>query len=270
MSIRAQSVSYRTQNDTLLSAISVTVDAGEITSIIGPGRPNKTALMRCLSGQNQPTSGNVCLSATTKHPSPGSKQTHRIFAKASCRPPVDQLTVHEFVQSKRVTLAPLQTSVNGLRDRLFELYHDFDLFNLLNRKLHQLSVGESRRARLTQALYQTWLLAHAGRQGVYLLLDETLNRLGFMHELKLLSYARELSQRGVGVGIVLDDLNHAARFSDKLILLNRNRLAASGSTTCVLKSTILSRVYQHPISVKYHKCLQRLMIQVHPAEHSHY
>tara|TARA_B110001450_G_scaffold247003_1_gene261590 strand:+ start:2835 stop:3110 length:276 start_codon:yes stop_codon:yes gene_type:complete len=81
-------------------------------------------------------------------------------------------------------------------------------------------------------------------------LDEPLANLDIRHELGLLSVIREAAASGIGVLIVLHDLNLAAKFADKVALLHQGKIVSLGVPTDVLTTKFLTSVYGVPINVK--------------------
>jgi iron complex transport system ATP-binding protein len=77
-----------------------------------------------------------------------------------------------------------------------------------------------------------------------LLLDEPISALDIAHQIEVLTLVRELSvERGVGVVIVLHDINMAARFCDDLIALRSGSLVARGTPRELMRSEVLEAIY---------------------------
>ena len=94
----------------------------------------------------------------------------------------------------------------------------------------------------------------------FLLLDEPTSSMDVAYELNLLNLAKEVRKTGVGVIVVLHDLNLAARFSDQIILMNSGLIAASGQPEEVLSDRILSDVYSTQLRVERHEQLDRIVV----------
>ena len=84
----------------------------------------------------------------------------------------------------------------------------------------------------------------------YLFLDEPTANLDLTYEIKLLNIVKEVAQEGAGVMLVLHDLNLAAKFSDKVAILKGGSLIDIGLPKDVLKSTLLSEIYEIDVEVK--------------------
>jgi iron complex transport system ATP-binding protein len=119
---------------------------------------------------------------------------------------------------------------------------------LQSRPVTSLSGGERHRAHLARALAQ----AAGGRRlghGRHLLLDEPTASLDLAHQIKVMHALRRTVRDGTGVLVVLHDLNLAAAFADRVILMQAGRVVADGPPPAVLTGSRLSQVYGAPLSV---------------------
>ena len=134
-----------------------------------------------------------------------------------------------------------------------------DIDDLRQRRVNTLSGGEQQRVHFARALLQLWPLIEAG-DARYLLLDEPTASLDVAHELLVLKLARQAADAGLGVFVILHDINLAARFADEVVLLQSGRIVDIGAPEDVLTSCALSRVYKTKVLVEHHKMLNRLVI----------
>ncbi|MGO2756147.1 MAG: ABC transporter ATP-binding protein, partial [Brachybacterium alimentarium] len=87
------------------------------------------------------------------------------------------------------------------------------------------------------------------------------NHLDLRYQIETLDLVRDLAEiHGVAVGIVLHDLDHAARIADQVVLLSAGRIHAAGAVADVLTSEHLSDVYDIPIDVAHDPGTGRLRI----------
>ena len=86
----------------------------------------------------------------------------------------------------------------------------------------------------------------------YLLLDEPTSSLDLAHQHHTLTVARAFAERQVGVLVVLHDLNLAAQYADRVLLLKEGREVATGPPEQVLQAEIIEAVYEIPITVIPH------------------
>ena len=247
MTISARDVGYSVGKKQLLADISLEVIPGEILAIAGPNGAGKSTFLKLLAGDFRPSTGRVFydqqdISALT------------IKSRAMCRSVMAQSTppIFDFSVRDVVTMGWLNW-VSGLDDyhfhhALMETVDKCDLSSLMNRKFNTLSGGEQRRTHFARALLQIWL--PADKQGNrYLLLDEPLANLDMAQELKILNIIKDSAHEGVGVILVLHDLNLAANFADRIALFNQGQLNHIGSPEEVLTGETLSSIYGLPIKV---------------------
>jgi len=111
------------------------------------------------------------------------------------------------------------------------------------REVQQLSGGESARTTFARVLAQDTPL---------LLLDEPTAALDLRHQERTLRSVRACAEAGACVIVVLHDLNLAAGYSDRIVLLEQGRVAADGTPQQVLTEGNLQRVYQQDVVVLQH------------------
>ena len=120
---------------------------------------------------------------------------------------------------------------------------------MINRNFNTLSGGEQRRIHFARTLLQLWRPSNSD-DPKYLFLDEPTANLDLTYEIKLLNIVKEIAQEGAGVMLVLHDLNLAAKFSDKVAILKSGSIIDIGLPKDVLRSTLLSDIYEIDVEVK--------------------
>jgi iron complex transport system ATP-binding protein len=123
-----------------------------------------------------------------------------------------------------------------------------DAAHLLGRNYLQLSGGERQRVHLARVLAQLW----PGRAGQVLLLDEPTSMLDPLHQHTTLRAVRTIAASGCAVLVVLHDLNLAARYCDRLLLLAKGRAQALASPAEVLRPDLLEAVFGLRVLVQPH------------------
>jgi iron complex transport system ATP-binding protein len=236
----------------LLGAIDIEVRPGQITTILGPNGAGKTSLLRVLVGEWSPHSGQVLLNGRELRQW-SAEQRARSLAVLPQHSLLDfPFTVQEVVMLGRT---PHQTGYAHDRDVVAQALQSVDGDYLAQRIYTQLSGGEKQRVHLARVLAQIWDPTPEGER--YLVLDEPTSSFDLAHQQLTLEVVRQLASRGVGVLMVLHDLNLAARCSDQMVLLQCGRIVVSGAPHEVLKQDIITRVFQvdttigtHPVSGK--------------------
>ncbi len=228
----------------VLADVSMAVRGGEFTALIGPNGAGKTTLLRTLGRQLRPVSGNVALDGVAVWDR-GPGWTARRVALALNKGSRDRpLTVAEVVSLGR---APHRGWVLPFRaeDRraIQTALARVGLADFADRRVTELSDGEAQRVGLARALAQ---------EPAVLLVDEPTSHLDLRFQGEVLDQLRELSRDGLAVVAALHDLNLAAMWADRVVLLAAGRVVASGTPAEVLTAAALSAAYGTPLAVSRH------------------
>jgi iron complex transport system ATP-binding protein len=241
----------------VLSAVSLSVRAGEMLTLIGPNGAGKTTLLRVLARQLYPTAGTVTLDDVALWTrSPGWTAQRIAFAGArndAARP----LTVAEAVSLGRAPhrgwLLPLTT---GDHEAIQRALDRTGLQGLHDRLVTELSAGEAQRVLLARALAQ---------EPTVLLVDEPTSHLDLRYQAEILDRFRQLAREGMSVVLALHDLNLAALWADRVALLAGGQLLAIGPPDEVLTADRLSDAYQTPLVVTRHPVFNTVLVTPLPA-----
>lgn len=247
MSLTAQNVSLTLSRTPLLDGINLDVPPGSITTVLGPNGAGKTSLLRVLVGELSPDAGSVVLNGRTlKAWSP--PQRARTLAVL----PQHSLLNFPFTAAEVVMLGrtPHDTGVAHDRDIVAQALKSVDGDYLAGRFYTQLSGGEKQRVHLARVLAQIWEPAPEGER--YLVLDEPTSSFDLAHQKLTLEIVRNLAERGVGILMVIHDLNLAARCSDRMFLMQCGRMVISGTPREVLQRETIARVFQVDASIGVH------------------
>ena len=224
----------------VLRDVSLRLDAGEVVALLGPNGSGKSTLLRTLLGQLALRAGDVRWDGR-----PLKQWSRRELARFVAYLPQSAMydpsqTVADVLRLGR---APywgafgLESSQDLAVVR--RVAQTLDLVELLPRSIDQLSGGQRQRVFVGRALVQ---------EPKALLLDEPNTFLDLRHQVELSALLRRLAKdAGVAVLMASHDLNLAAMFADRLILLESGAVAAAGSADEVLKPELLTRVYGVPI-----------------------
>ncbi len=224
----------------LLSGISLSVQPGELVVVLGPNGAGKSTLLRVLSGDLLPTAGRVVVAGKPL-------ADWERLALARRRAVLTQgarldfgFTVFEVALLGR---SPHIRAAETLRDREIArlALRETGTEHLAERSYPTLSGGERQRVQLARALAQIWEALPVGERA--LLLDEPTAALDPVHQHGTLQAARRFAVAGTAVLAVLHDLNLAAQYADRLLVMESGRLVAEGTPQQVLNSALLRTVY---------------------------
>ena len=257
MSLRGEGIGVRRGAATLLDDVSVAVRPGELLVVVGPNGAGKSTLLGVLAGDIAPEDGAVYVG---DEPLGALSLPRRASLRAVVGPP--PRLAFDYSVAEVVAMGWLHGERFGgaARERaLAEVLASNDLAQLRDRTFASLSSGEQQRAQFARGRLQLWR-AGGDIAPRWLLLDEPNANLDVAHGLALLAGLRELAAAGIGVLAVLHDLDLAARFADRVLLLERGRVVADGAPRDVMTADTLSRVYGAPVHVEHHAGLDRLVV----------
>lgn len=244
--LTTENLSWGVDNKIILNKLSFSISQGEFVGVIGPNGAGKSSLLRCLYGKNIPSSGNIDFNHT-----PLSSYNRKALAKKIAvvlqEPPTHfELSVLDVI---RMGLIPNKNLLSFDTEDDFSAIIDaatkVDLLDKLKQPFNALSGGEKQRAMIARAILQSPQL---------LLMDEPTNHLDIRHQIEVLDLAASM---GITVMVSIHDLNLAAAYCDRLILLDEGKIIADGTPEQVLTKEILQQVFkvsalvdQHPFSQK--------------------
>ena len=254
MSYRLKQVSFAIGSKYIVKDLEFSFKAGDLVSIIGPNGAGKTTLLKLMSGELKPSAGQIFLNdfAFSELSLKERANKRAVMTQSSS-------VVFDFLVDEILEMGWVQGSSDDFSKTCSDVVNSCGLEELMGRKFNTLSGGEQQRVQFARALLQVGGLSKTGDDR-FLLLDEPTSNMDVAYELNLLNLAKEVRKTGVGVIVVLHDLNLAARFSDQIILMNSGLIVASGQPEEVLSDRILSDVYSTQLRVERHERLDRIIV----------
>ena len=243
LKIERLSVSYGERR--VLDGVSLEVRSGEVLALIGPNGAGKSTLVRAASGVTPVESGRVRTNGDDLLTLPALQRARRlaVVPQAVTLPPA--FTAWETVLLGR---NPYLNFIGQLSARDEEIAREalakVDALDLAERRVGELSGGEQQRVLLARALAQSTPI---------LLMDEPTAHLDLHYQVGLLETVQALAHTdGLAVLVALHDLNLAARYADRLVLLVDGEVKAAGSPRQVLTAELISTAYHLPVEVVPH------------------
>ncbi len=236
--IALDDVSLKRGGRILVDRVGLALEPRRVTVIIGPNGAGKSTLIKLASGEIPPTTGTVTLDGQPLRRFSPRDLAGRRAVLAQSSDAAFGFTVRELA-TLSLRMLGLAGSHKSLVDRALHLV---DLAACADHAVERLSGGERQRAHLARILVQLWAGARLHGPGL-LLLDEPIAAQDLAHQLRVLDIAQIHAEDGGAVGIVLHDLNWAARVADRLVVLHRGRIHADGTPAAVLTHDMLAEVY---------------------------
>ena len=221
---------------TALNSIYMDITAGEVVAVIGPNGAGKSTLVRAIAGDIQTSCGQMEF-----HDHQLDQWDQPDLARHMAVLPQKSTLNFPFTAREVVALSrtPHQTGKNADHKIVDEALNYLDAKHLADRIYTQLSGGEQQRVQLARALAQIWQPPERSR---LLLLDEPSSSLDLAHQQTLMSAIADFSRQGVGILVVLHDLNMAMQCADKIAVLCCGQLVAIGPPS-ILNESLVREVF---------------------------
>lgn len=243
--LRADNLSVRRGPCTVLAGIDLQLHDGEVLGVLGPNGAGKSTLLAALSGDLPAAQGQVSLDQRPLADWSGPARAQRLAVLPQSSSLEFAFNVEQVVgmgrlphssgqqEDQRIVAAALQAA---------------DALHLSGRNYLALSGGERQRVHLARVLAQVW----PGGAGQILLLDEPTSMLDPLHQHTILQAVRDFAGCGAAVLVILHDLNLAARYCDRVLLLQEGRPYVLGSPAEVLAPAPLRAVFGLDVLVQGH------------------
>lgn len=215
-----------------------------VTCIVGPNGSGKSTLLRLAAGLLMPIQGEVLLGGKSLAAMPRRAVAHHIAFLPQESPPLFDYTVEMIVQMGRYAHVGW-TGALALADirAVDAAIQAVDMGHLRLRRLSHLSGGERRRAVIAAILAQ---------ESDILLLDEPTASLDIHHAAAVMRLLSGPGTSGRSVVVVTHDINLAALFADRVLMIVGGRVAADGPPGEVVTDKVIQDVYGDDVLVRQH------------------
>ena len=247
--IQGSQIQYSVGLKQILQDVNLSVESGQLVALCGPNGAGKSTLLRIMSGEIRADAGSVHLlgkSIVEWKP----KELAQFRAKLSQE---SQLTF-SFRVREVVEMGRFPHDHSSQNDAIVQSCMErMGILTLEHRDYTSLSGGEKQRVHLARVLAQ---LTDQSDEPKLLLLDEPTSALDLHHQEVALALAKDLCENNqYAVIVVLHDLNLAAAWADRIVLLKNGQICQSGSPAEVLNQPVLKEVYgvdaivlDHPVT----------------------
>ena len=230
--LRAADLRARLGGAPVLNGVNLRVEEGEKVALLGPNGSGKTTLLRVLAGIAPPTSGCATLRGRDLREIPDGRRAQMLAFLAQEEHTDLPFTARDVLLLARgVGLSDWRPYRRADHEAVEALAQQWELTGLLDRTLQDMSGGERKRV----------LLARTFAQGApVVILDEPTNHLDLRHQ-------HEVAARVVDSGrtalMALHDLDVAAAYCERVVLMSRGRVVADGAPAEVLTARAVEEVY---------------------------
>jgi iron complex transport system ATP-binding protein len=229
----------------VLRGVDLLAQPGEVVALIGPNGAGKSTLLRVLAGLMRPDAGGVTIDGADVTTLDRRSIARHIAVVPQVFETLFPFTVREIVALGRTSrLGPLGTLGADDARAVARALEEIGATDLAERRIDRLSGGERQRAVLAMALAQ--------EAGV-LLLDEPTAHLDPTHQRATLEHVATIARaRGLAVVAVLHDLNLAAAFASRVVLLADGVVVREGEPRAVITAELVSAVFGPGLRVIAH------------------
>lgn len=247
----------------ILKGITFSVRNGEVVAILGENGSGKTTLLNCINTEYRPSSGSVIISDFSRE---GLSKVHenanvdvQDFSEADrsrLLATVEQNSQQSFPFTVMETIRMGRYSRTGMfdddseeeLDLLCSVMEDVGVLEFSDRSVNELSGGEWRRVMIAQALAQ---------EPEILLLDEPTLHLDISHQFDLMELCRRIvRQRNILIVIVTHDLQLAARYCDKVIVMKKGEIVSAGTAEETITEEMIRNVFHMESKVGYEEVIE--------------
>lgn len=259
--LSVESLCVKVGDRQLLDDVSLSVAAGQTVAVVGPNGAGKTTLLRALVGDIQGQVGQVLLHDKPLVAWPAQQRARLLSVLPQASNLNFPFQVREVVMLGRL---PHSSGVRHDEDIVEQALQAVDISHLAQRIYTTLSGGEKQRVHLARVLAQVW--QQQPQFDRFLLLDEPTAALDLAHQSSVLAAARTMAQQGVGVLVILHDLNLAAQFADSVIMLRDGKVFAAGSPEQTLNQKNIEAVFDVQVDIMEHPSTGKpFIVQSDPA-----
>jgi iron complex transport system ATP-binding protein len=214
------------------------IDHGEFVGLLGANGSGKSSVLRCIYGDLTPSAGTVALDGVPLNQMSRRDRARRMAVMTQDTGGDWDYTVEEVVALGRIPHKPMFARTTAADQAIVaRALAAVDGLHLQRFPVRRLSGGERQRIMLARVLAQ---------EPQMLILDEPTNHLDIRFQIELMQRIRELGRTSLAV---LHDLNLAAAFCDRVVLLQAGRVVAAGAPRDVFTEPLIQAVYGIPSRV---------------------
>jgi iron complex transport system ATP-binding protein len=242
LSTKGLTISY--EGRTIIDGLNLQLSGGKIHSILGPNGCGKSTLLKALARQMKAQTGVVYLDGKDIHTMGAKAFAQKLAFLMQNHESLTDMNVRELIACGRFPHKALLQRANEEDERIVAQSMELTgVAAMADRRLATLSGGERQRA---------WIALALAQQPSVLLLDEPTTYLDIKHQLEIMELVVELNGlKAMTIVMVLHDINHAAAYSDQIIMMKEGAIYSDGSPEEVIIERNISEVFG--VSARIHK-----------------
>ncbi|MDN3632967.1 ABC transporter ATP-binding protein [Vibrio lentus] len=236
MTLSACQLTLGYQSNIIIPSVSLTLNAGEITCLVGANGCGKSTLLKALAGVLKPRQGTITLKGKPLRDWPKKAIAKEIAFLPQDPIAPDNISVYQLVSHGRFAYQGLLGKVTQKDvDAIETALKLTGMTKYKHRSFNHLSGGEKQRG---------WLALCIAQQAKLLLLDEPTTYLDIGHQYEILTLLRELNQQQqLTIAMVLHDINQASQFSDRIVTLQDGNIIADDTPINAVNEKMMMNVF---------------------------
>ncbi len=251
MILRIENISFSYPSTPVLDGITLHVSQGEVVAVVGKNGAGKSTLLKCINHIIKPAAGGIYVNELDIEKVACLERARKIGYLSQKSEHVFPMTVFEVVLMGRYPYSPFRFTRHD-EEIVAGILAQMELGNLANRTFDRLSGGEQQQVLIARALAQ---------EADVLLFDEPTNNLDLRHQLEIMQLIRRVAkEEGKTSLIAIHDLNLAASFADRVIIIHQNKIFSAGTPAEVLTEGSLSHVFGVAVKIYNHNGIPHIVL----------
>lgn len=237
MELKVENLNVNYGDKKIIKNVNFQINSGEIVTIIGPNGSGKSTLIKAISRCIKPADGNIYLDNADIYRINSKEIARKLAVLPQVKNVSSDISVEELVSYGRFPHLKFGKRLSKEDSEIVGwALEKTGLTDLRKRFVVTLSGGERQRA---------WIAMSLAQKPKILLLDEPTTYLDISYQLEVLELVKELNETlGITVAMVLHDLNQAARYSDKILVINKGELCEFGTPDKIIKKCMLKDIFR--------------------------
>ena len=251
MILRIENVSFSYPSTPVLEGITLHVSPGEVVAVVGKNGAGKSTLLKCINHIIKPSDGVIYVNELDIEKAALLERARTIGYLSQKSEQVFPMTVFEVVLMGRYPYSPYRFTRYD-EEIAARILAQMELGSLASRTFDRLSGGEQQQVLIARALAQ---------EADVLLFDEPTNNLDLRHQLEIMQRIRWIAkEEGKTALIAIHDLNLAASFADRVVMIHQNRIFSMGKPAAVLTEESLSLVFGVAVKIYHHNGIPHIVL----------
>jgi iron complex transport system ATP-binding protein len=234
MNLKIKELDFSYSGERVLKNISLDIEGNQCVAILGPNGAGKSTLIRCINKLLKPQKGLICINHININRLSRKELAKQLSYIPQTTMSLFSLQVFDMLLMGRRPHISWRASKKD-REKVIESMKILNIEHLALRPFNELSGGMQQKVIIARAIVQ---------ETAIILLDEPISNLDIRHQFEVMNNVRELIKtKGILALMVIHDLNMAARYADKIIIMDEGKVVFYGSPGDVLSRTNISSVY---------------------------